>query len=263
MNFGKMWSSALTRELADPDSTRLFTDARRQQAIHDGMLLFADLSECSLRFSTVVCSHGVREYDLLSTVNVPGGDFLRLSKSGPEYHFTDTGGHVTYATGEDFPQRDINWLNQYQGGWRDSTGGTPSCFYERIDGGHRYFGFDTPPQIDAGESAKVVLPYLAKPSTMSASTDVPFTFTGAVRTDLEPYHPGVVHFGAYYLEKLRINDQGAQTQYQLGMSYVERFLRTMRKRGGNQVRQARNYFSDARRRRWTLSDAPISDPWGD
>lgn len=261
MNFAHMWSSGLTQELGDPDSTRLFTDARRQNAINNGMLLFVDLTECALRFSTITCSHGVREYDLLSTVNVPAGDLLRLCKEQPEYHHTDTGGNVTYVTGDEFPQRDLNWLNDYDKSWRDSTGGTPESWYLRPDGGSLFFGLPTPPQIDAGESAKVVLPYLAKPNTLSQSTDVPFTFGTKVRTDLDPYHMGPVHFAAYELEKLRVNDQAAQTQCTLAMGYVERFLRNVRKRGGQQIRHARNYFAQARSKRFTTSDAGIADPW--
>lgn len=260
MNFGHMWSSALTQELGTADSTKLFTDGRRQQAIDNGVLAFADLTECSLRQSTIASSHSVREYNLLSTVNVRGGDFLRLSKQSPEFQFTDSGGHVSYVTGADFPRRDLNWLNQYQQGWRESTGGTPTAYYLRPDGGALYFGFDTPPEIGSSESAKVLLPYLARPSTMSASTDVPFTIGGTVRTDLEPYHQAPVHYAAYELEKLRVNEEASKTQWQLFLSYVERYLRTMRPRGGQQVRMERNYFSESKRRRGEAS-GEISDPW--
>jgi hypothetical protein len=260
MNFSHMWSSALTQEIATSDSTKLFTDARRQQAVNNGVLQFVDLTECAVRQSTVTSSHGVREYNLLSTVNVPDGDFLRLSKQGPEFHFTDTASHVQYITGEDFPRRDINWLNQYQPGWRDSTGGTPSAYYERPDGGAYYFGFDTPPAITAGQSAKVLLPYVARPVIMTASTDVPFTFAGLTRTDLEPYHMAGVHYAAYELEKLRGDAQAVQTQWQLFSSYVERFIRACRPKGGRQIRQMRNYFSEARIRRVERSGL-IADPW--
>ena len=261
MNFGHMWSSALTQELGTADSTRLFTDSRRQQAVNNGALMFADLTECVLRQSTIVSSHGVREYNLLSTVNVPGGDFLRPSKQLPEYQFTNDTGTVTYVTGDNFPRRDINWLNTYQPGWRASTGGTPSAWYLRPDGGSLFFGFDTPPELDSSETAKVLLPYVAKPQSMSASTDVPFTFGSTVRTDLEPYHMAPVHYAAYELEKLRINEPAAQTQWQLFVGYVERCVRAMRPKGGQQVRFARNYFAETRSRRWVTSDAAIADPW--
>jgi hypothetical protein len=70
-----------------------------------------------------------------------------------------------------------------------------------------------------------------------------------------------VHYAAYELEKLRVNDQAAQSQWALFTGYVERYLRTTRPKGGQQMRSARNYFSEARSRRWNTSDAAISDPW--
>lgn len=260
MNFGHMWSSAITQELGTADSTKLFTDARRQQAIDNGVLAFADLTECSKRQSTITTSNAVREYDLLSTVNVPGGDFLRLTKQSPEFQFTDSNGNVSYVTGADFPLRDLNWLNQYQPGWRQSTGGTPTAYYLREDGGSLYFGFDTPPTIGSSESAKVLLPYLARPSTMSASTAIPFTVGTQVRTDLEPYHQAPVHYAAYELEKLRVNEEASKTQWQLFLNFVERYLRSMRPRGGQTIRQARSYFSESKRRRGDVGGT-LADPW--
>lgn len=250
MQFSHQWSSALTAELGTADSTKLFTDARRQQAVNNGALAFVDLTECAVRQSTIVSSHGVREYNLLSTVNVPGGDFLRFAKQGPEFHWTDTAGRVTYITGDDFPRRDVNWLNQYQPGWRTSTGGTPRAYYDRPDGGAYYFGFDTPPTIASGQSAKVLLSYVARPQIMTASTDVPFTFSGLTRTDLEPYHHAPVHFAAYELEKLRGETEAIQTQWQLFASYVDRYLRALRPKGGRTVRLSRSYFSEGRAARW-------------
>ena len=253
-----MYSSALTQEIGTADSTRLFTDARRQLGINNGVLAFVDLTECALRQSTIVSSHGVREYNLLSTVNVPGGDFLRCLNQQPEFHFTDASSRVTYITGDEFLRRDLNWLNQYQPGWRDSTGGTPSAWYLRPDGGALYFGFNTPPDIDSSESAKVIWPYLARPAVMSASTDVPFTFSGAARTDLEPYHQAAVHYAAYEMEKLRSDEGASQTQWQLFLGYVNRYIQSVRPRGGRQIRQMRNYFSEASRHR---PDGALADPW--
>jgi len=127
--FSHLYSSALDYELGTDDSTRLFTTARRKQAINEGIEQFADLTECFLRQSTIVSSHGVREYSLQSTVNVPGNDFVRLSRQRPEFQITSSHGgssaQVTYISGENFERRDVDWLNHYVPGWRDSTGGTP------------------------------------------------------------------------------------------------------------------------------------------
>ena len=268
MNFGHLASSALDQELGTDDSTNLFTTARRQRAINRGHLEFADLTECAIRQSTVTCSNGVREYNLLSTVNVPGGDFLRLAAQGPEYHLISSGSSAstTFQAGPDFLRRDIAWLNSYQPAWRSSTGATPESYYERPDGGARFFGLNPPPRITSSETGKVILPYVAQPSSMTVSTDVPFTFTNTtnvspVRTDLEPYHQALVHYAASELEKLRKNYQGSQTQMQFFLGYVARYRQAQLPKGGQQVKTARNYFTDARGRRNSEDEQVVPYPW--
>ena len=260
--FSHLYSSALTQELGTDDSTRLFTDARRKTAINNGFLTFVDLTECAMRQSTVTSSHAIAEYNLLSTVNVPGGDYLRLAKQGPEYHHSDSNDNVTYAAGPDlFPRREIGWLNQYEPGWRDSTAGTPRAYYERADGGQRFFGLVPPPEITSSETGKIILPYLAKPAAMTSDTDVPFTFGSTVRTDLEPYHQAAVHYAAHELEKLRLNEQASQAQLQQFLGYVERYHRLSQPKGGYQVRLGRNYFGEARRRGDLDVEQPVPYPW--
>lgn len=262
--FSNLYSSRLTMELGTDDSTRLFTTGRRKNAINAGLLQFADLTECLLRESTVTSSHGVREYDLLSTVTLAGSSaYLRLSKQGPEYHFSDSAARIMYVAGENFPRREIEWLNQNSPGWRGSTGGTPGGYYERIDGGHRYFGVDVPPQIvsTAGESGQFVIPYVAKPPVLTSDTDMPFMVGGVYRGDLEPFHQAAVHFAASDLEKLRVNTQAVQTQIQIALGYVQRFLQTFKPKGGAQMRSARKYFGDVKRKRITGTDGPVAYPW--
>lgn len=260
--FSHLYSSALHIELGTNDSTRLFTDGRRKAAINDGILAWADLTECYVRQSTFNCSNGVGEYNLLSTVNVPGDDFLRLAKQGPEFQHTNASSQVTYAAGETFERRDVDWLNHYQPGWRDSTGGTPQFYYERMDGGRRLFGMYPPPEIDSSETAKVILPYVAQPPTLTSDTDVPFTnSTLGTRTDLVPYHQAFVHYAASQLEKLRVNEAASQAQLQIFLGYVSRFLQSLKPKGGQTVRTARSYLAEARRRRWSAYDGPIDYPW--
>ena len=252
--FSDLWSSRLTLELGTDDVSRLFTTARRKKAINNGLLQFADLTECLQRQSTVTGVHGQREYDLNCD------DYLRLSKQGPEYHHTDSNGNVKYVAADDFPRRDVAWLNQNQAGWRASTGGTPSAYYERIDGGYRYFGVDTPPQIGSSETGAFLVPYVARPPTLTSDTEAAFTFAGHVRTDLNPFVQAAVHFAASDLEKLRVNGEASQGQLQLAIGYVQRFLQTFKPAGPKVLRTARNYFSDVRLRR-VDSDGVNAWPW--
>ena len=42
----------------------------------------------------------------------------------------------------------------------------------------------------------------------------PFTFNSSVRTDLNTYHQGLVHYAAHQMEKLRKDDQASDRQRQ-------------------------------------------------
>lgn len=260
MQFSKLYSSKLSAELGTDDSTRLFTEVRRKQAINLAHLHWCDLTECAIRQSTVPCSNGVGEYNLISTVNT-FGDYLRLSHQQPEYQLISSGStkSTRFLAGDNFVRRDINWLNQNNPGWRGSTGADPTAYYERLDGGQRFLGLVPPPHIGSSETGKVLLPYVAKPSSMTADTAVPFTFGSTVRDDLEPYHQALVHYAASELEKLRLNTEGVQTQLQLFQGYLARFFRSGEPKGPRTVRTARNYFSEVRQRRGLGRDD--RSPW--
>lgn len=266
MNFSHLYSSALDQELGTDDSTRLFLTGRRKQAINNGHLQFCDLAGCAIRQSTITCSNGVREYNLLSTAILSNGDFLRLSGQMPEYSLTSSGssGFTRVIAGDDFPRLNVERLNQYDPGWRTSTGSDPAGFYERMDGGRRFFGLNPPPLIGSSEVGKILLPYVAKPITLADDTHVPFTFSdtngATTREDLEPYHQALVHYAAYELEKLRINTEASQSQLQIFMGYVARFKEYMRPPGPQYVRLARNHFNNARSRRWD-DGTRRPEPW--
>lgn len=251
MQFSHLYSSALDQELGTDDSTRLFLTARRQRAINQAQLQWCDLTECAIKQSTVTCSNGTGEYNLLSTVSVPGQDFLRLAKQGIEYHLISSGTtkSTTFIAGDLLTRREIPWLNQYDLGWRGSTGANPYAYYERMDGGQRFLGLVPPPRITSSEVGKVILPYVAKPSTMTSDTAVPFTFGSTVREDLEPYHQALVHYAASELEKLRLNYEASASQLQVFMGYVQRYVQALKPHGPMQIRFGRNYFNEMRKRR--------------
>lgn len=264
MNFSELYSSALHHELGTDDSTRLFTDARRKRAVNRGLMEFCELTGCAMRQSTITCSNGVAEYNLLSTVNIVNGDFLRFAGQKPEFYKISSGSSAS-TTWTVLERREIPWLNQYEEGWRLSTGATPQSYYERADGGRRLLGLNPPPQIGSSQTGRVLLPYLAKPSSMTADTNVPFTFAdtngSTTREDLEPYHQALVHYAAYELEKLRRDMDASKSQLELFLSYVERYKRHQEPSGGMQIRQTRNYFAETRNRRHGDDDVLPAYPW--
>jgi hypothetical protein len=246
--FSSLYTGRLDRELGTDDSTVLFTTARRKAAVNEGQEQFADITECLLRRSTLVMTGGTIEYDLNSTTVIPGGDFVRWSKEQIQIRYTDAAGNVTVASGDALVHRDIPWLNRFEPGWQNSTVSTatgqqvPRYVYERMDGGARYLGFYPTPSTGSSASMVAVLPYVARPTPMSSDTNEPFTVSSVVRGDLRIFHQALVHYGAAQLEKLRRDDQASDAQLSKFMGYVQRFIATGRKKGGDTISVARRYF---------------------
>lgn len=253
MQFSSLYGARLDEELGTDDNSVLFTTARRKAAINKGQSEFAELTECLVRTSTVTIAGGTGEYDLNSTVTIPGGDFVRLAKQQVEFRYVDASSNLTILTGDDLPRRDIDWLNRYEPGWRTSTVAssvmqTPTFYYERMDGGARYLGFTPTPSTGSSASATAIVPYVARPTVMTSDTNEPFQVGASVRGDLRDYHQACVHYGAHQLEKLRRDDQASDRQLQKFLGYVTRYFQNARRKGGQSLTMARNYFK-------TTSDA--------
>lgn len=248
--FSTLWNRLLTQELGSEDSTQLFTDARRQAGVNDGIKEFADLTECYVRVSSQIWPGGTLEIDLHNSSVITSQDFIRLAaKQSPVVLYTDAAGNVTEISGDDLRQVDVAWLNREEPGWRQSTVAssvmqTPRKFYVRPDGGSLYFGLWPHLSTGSSASAKVLIPYVAKPPVLQ-STDTtvePFTIGGATRLDLRPYHQAFAHYAAYQLEKLRRDAEQSRMQLQNFMVYVARYAQEMRQKGGTALTFARKYF---------------------
>jgi hypothetical protein len=261
-NFSSLYGSRLDEELANDDSTQLFTTLRRQNAINRGQREFANLTECYVRKSTVTILSGTAEYNLNDmteiTLSTSGlevfsetVDFVRFSKEQVEFRYTDASGNVTVLSGkDDLPRRDVEWLNDQRPGWQVSTVSTavmqlPQVYYERMEGGHAFIGFWPVPSIgststNAGMIARV--PYVALPAPMTSTGDEPYAYNSTTRTDLRDYHQGLVHYAAHQLEKLRGELEKSESQLQKFMGYVARYMAQKRAKGGRMVTFARNYF---------------------
>ena len=239
---GNLAKVRLTVELNDA-STVLFTTALRHQYINDGQEEFADLTECLTRESTIALSSGVREYSLFTST-----DYVRLAKQGVEYLHTSSGGTLTQAAGDDFPERAIQFQNRVEPGWRGSTTPVriPSAWYQRQDGGDLKVGLYEPPAVGSSETAVLKVPYVIRPTSMTSTTALPFTLNSTVRTDLTLYHKALAHYAAHKLLPLVGDTQGSIAQLQLFQSYVDRYKGASRPRGGQQVTFATNYLQRAR-----------------
>src|SRR3990167_9159476 len=231
--FADLYGASLDYELGTNDSAVLFTSTRRMASVNEGLREFADLTNCYTRETTVTCSNAVGEYSLMSTGNVPGGDFVRLVADGPSYRYTDASSNVTWVTGDDLPRRDEVWWNAHASGWRASTGAVfPESHYVTQNGGAVALGLYPPPTISTGTAGALVGPYVAQPPLMTADTTVPLTDTGGVtRQDLAPYHQAMVHYAAHKLELLRRDYAASDRQLQKFLGYVQRFIQARRPPG--------------------------------
>jgi hypothetical protein len=238
--FSSLYSARLDEEL-HTDSTVLFTKARRKNAINRGIAQFAELTECFVKWSTVVVTSTAAEYDL-NTV-IASTDFQRLAKTPIEFYYTDASSNVTILAGQDdLPHRDLKWLDDNEPGWRNSSASSvqqlPSLTYLRPDGAAFNLGFWPPPSTGSSASMKALIPYVAKPPVLVSDTNVPYSG----RVDLEIWHQAPVHFAAHALEKLRPDDQASQAQLQQFLGYVSRYVQNTRKKGGQVIQQVKRYF---------------------
>ena len=251
----------LSQELRTDDSTVLFTSTRRNMAINEGIAEFCELTECLIRVSTVTCSCNTASYNLNSSA-VMSTDFVRIAGRGVEYHLLSShvgsSAQLTQLAGDDFPRHDVEWLNKYEPGWRQST--TPSLpvsYSVEADAGAYAVRLYPPPDIGSSEVGKLLIPYVARPSPLTSSGDIPFSS----RTDLIPFHRAPVHFAAHQLEKLRGDDEASDRHYAKFLSYVQRFTEKFRNKGQNFVTFARSYLSEARRGSQNYGPLSGRDPY--
>lgn len=240
--FSQLWQDDLTTELGTNDTSVLFTDARRKHAVNVGLRQFADLTECFVKRSSVTVSSSAREFNLLSTTILPAGDFARMADQGPVYVKTDTAGNQQFIAGDDFPERKIPFLDAAQSGWRSTTPGDPTGWYLRADGGAMYFGLDCPANVSTSETAELLIPYVPYLSSVTADTSIPWSS----RVDLSLFQQASVHYAAHLMEKLRRDDERANTQMQMFLGYVQRYNAQKQKKGPKAVRAANSYFKNAR-----------------
>ncbi len=248
--FKQLSKDDLHRELGTNDTQVLFTGARRRHAVNEGLRQFADLTECYTRQSTLACGASTQEFNLNSTDVIPGGDYLRVASQGPFFTISDSNGVRQTLTGNQFPQVSVPYLDNAASGWRSTVTAYPTGWYLRSSGGALIFGLDHPLYLSTGstETASLTIPYVANPSSMTSSGQIPFTLGGLVRTDLVMYHQALVHYAAHDLEKLRKDPEASDRQLKKFLGYVGRYVSAMRPKGNHVVRSAVPYFSRARGR---------------
>ena len=239
----------LDNELGSEDSTVLFTTARRQAAVNDGMREFADLTECFRRDAIWTITSTAMFWNLLTDVG--STDYVRLptERGATFWVYSSLGStELRILSGDELPQHSVRFMDIHHPNWQSEQSAASTVYQEPsmyiLTGTNLVF---YPRPSTAGGSSAVFqgnVPYVAYPPTMVSSTDVPFTIGGIPRQDLRPYHQGFVHYAAAQLEKLRKNVEGVQQQTQLFLSYVQRYLTANRPRGGTAITTTRQYLRE-------------------
>jgi hypothetical protein len=236
--FVDLYSTQLDIELASEDTTELFTTARRKKAVQDAELAFVRLTGCTKRYGSLSIVDETQEYDLEAALT----DYIRMA-GAPSIKIVESGVDDRYIQGDDLVRADPEELDVEESGWRATSSGTPTRWYEKQNGGTVNLGFHPKPNVATGETWTVIVPYIATPTAMSAGTDVPFTIATNAVLRLSPYHQALVHYAASVLEPLRKNYSGAQRQMQLFAAYVSQYLQQERKDGSDQIRLKRDYYA--------------------
>lgn len=258
VTFSTLTGRLLDIELGSADSTVLFTTARRNAAINEGVREFAALTECWVRQASWTVTSTAYFYDMAST-NVSGlfttADFVRLiGERAVEFATSDSGSvNLSVLSGpDDLPQRTLQWYERYRPDYKAKAVSTsveyPDSYWILRDGPGIYIGFSPKPSTGVGSSITFTanISYVAIPQTMSSGTEEPFSLFGSPANSLRPYHQAAVHYAAAQLEKLRKNSEGVQLQMQAFLAYVQRYLSDTRQKGGTFINTTRTYLRERR-----------------
>lgn len=242
--FSELYGTLLDIELGTADRTQRFTTARRKDAINRGMQEFIRLTGCFTREASTALSDETQEYNLESLIS--SNTFIRLADQQP-YIKTVISSVTTYIEGKSLQRKDISVLDREDPSWRSATSGTPTHWYMREDANSVFLGLHPKPNIVAGDTWTLFIPYVAKAATMTGDTDIPFATTaaGTAKRSLEPYHQALVHYATAQLEKLRRNYQVVGAQMEAFVGYVQDYLAEHRIRGGDMLYLSHDYFAAA------------------
>lgn len=241
MTFLELYGEQLNIELASSDTSELFTTARRKAAINLGQDRFARATGCTRRYAELSMTDDVAEYDLEALIT----DYIRRD-AAPSIKITQVAtGLVRYIQGaKQFPRFDVDELDRVRPNWRAAASTIPQIWYIDPNSGTSTLGVNPAPAIAVSETWKLIVPYIADPADMSATTDQPFTFSSNVMQRLIPYHQALVFFAAGELEKLRKNYSGVQRQQQAYAGEVAQYLQQETKDGRDQIGLLRSYFDE-------------------
>jgi hypothetical protein len=248
MTFEELYGDRLDDELGTADRTELFTLVKRKLYLNEGQRVFNEHTGCYVKRVSLSVVDGTQEYD----VEAAATDVIR--PSGTTASLKMVGASTTsYREGRELPLVTEETLNNVWPNWRAASAGVPECLYWRTDAGSRFLGFSPAPDIPVGETWTLLLPSVAQPPDMSATSDEPFGASAPLIV-LRPYHRAVLHYAAAMLERLRKNTEGTAkhlaifglnpaTLQPTGEGFLGKYQRDQAPKSGQGIRLATNYRS--------------------
>lgn len=257
--FSSLYGELLSKELGSEDTTQLFTTVRRKREINNAARWFVTQTECLIRTEIITLTDEDGEYDLEAEIS--DSDFGKVAKRGVTVKIVPASGSTRWLTGPDLPRRTVEWLDDYNPGWRTATASTPTGWYEYREGGTHMIGLTPAPNIPVGDTWTLHVPYVVKVADMTNDNDVPFTIGGNVLSELEPWHDALVYYAASELEKLRKNTEQVVFLKQMAEARVLDWLDKERPVGGKSVTLTRSYRRESRRAMYSDYSNRWDDPW--
>lgn len=250
MTFLEGYGTKLDRELGTTDRTQRFTTVLRKEYFNEGVQKFNEQTGCFIRRFPIPLVDGTQEYDLESSSIITNDDYLRPSKTSASLRRYDGSGSAntdyTYVEGPDLPYKSEEELNQTEPGWRGHAAATPTCWFLREDGGSEYIGLHPAPDVPSAETWTLYWPYVAKPPTLTADGDIPYSISANPRTKLVPYHEGILYYAAAQCELLRKNYEQHEWQMRRFAAVVAQYRADQAPPRGSRIRLRTNWFRSVR-----------------
>lgn len=223
MDFLDLYGTRLDEALGSGDRSGLFTVALRKAAINEAQIWFLTETSCLSKTWPITLVQGQGEYDLEEIIT--DKTFLYINPDqGPRIEMTDASGQVSVLSGEDdFPRRTVSWLNQYRQGWQADSPGMPDCWYQRDEGAESIIGVTSAPNIPAGATWRLQVPYVYAPSELVQDTDEPFTVAGVTKRSIAPWHDALGFRAAARLELLRKGLDRSEIMQTLAQQRVDEY----------------------------------------
>lgn len=235
MTFLELYGARLDDTLGTADRTQRFTTAKRKQYVNDGQKKFNEQTDCYVKRLSLAISDGTQEVD----IEAQATDFLW--PSGTTCSLKIVGASTTsYREGPELTIVTEETLNTLEPNWRAASAATPEYVYWRNDGGSRYVGLHPTPDVPAGETWTLLLPYVAQPADMTDDTHEPFGNASA-RLTLRPYHDAILFYAAAACELLRKDVQKHEYWMKRFAGEVLRYTGTQAPKNGQTMRLAVNY----------------------